>query len=395
MHATRGQSFRHIGFIVGFVAIAGSDLTTQKKISLHRDAHVHLNATVEVNALASGKWHVGKRQRSHKILLQNPRSENRHTIDLPIETYLGKLFQGCGEVCNTSMVGAPGKFFSEVKKKVDCMGLFNNAQSDAPAKEFMWPPPKAMPEALKEGYTMGGDATLVSDPGMFFTQRYSGGNALTPLWSKGKIDDFIKLASRGELNGTYGVKKTNEIKELIKKHSNEIKGKRMFVIGSEQPWLEALLLLAGATHVTTIEYGKILSEDHRVSTMTPAELRQKFVSSAGKEPRFDGGATYSSIEHAGLGRYGDSLNPWGDLQAMAKSWCITKPKGTMFVGVPTAEKDLIYWNAHRVYGPKRWAQLMANWHQTDRAGIDSVLGTYVGGPTYVQPMLVAKRMDDS
>jgi len=28
---------------------------------------------------------------------------------------------------------------------------------------------------------------------------------------------------------------------------------------------------------------------------------------------FDGVITYSSLEHSGLGRYGDALNPWGDL----------------------------------------------------------------------------------
>ena len=35
--------------------------------------------------------------------------------------------------------------------------------------------------------------------------------------------------------------------------------------------------------------------------------------------------TFSSIEHSGLGRYGDSLNPWGDLITMAQSWCLLKP----------------------------------------------------------------------
>jgi hypothetical protein len=29
--------------------------------------------------------------------------------------------------------------------------------------------------------------------------------------------------------------------------------------------------------------------------------------------QFDGVVTYSSLEHGGLGRYGDELNPWADL----------------------------------------------------------------------------------
>ena len=35
---------------------------------------------------------------------------------------------------------------------------------------------------------------------------------------------------------------------------------------------------------------------------------------------FDLIVTYSSLEHSGLGRYGDSLNPWADLITMAKAW---------------------------------------------------------------------------
>ena len=38
---------------------------------------------------------------------------------------------------------------------------------------------------------------------------------------------------------------------------------------------------------------------------------------------FDAVVTFSSIEHSGLGRYGDSLNPWGDLIASAQAWWIS------------------------------------------------------------------------
>jgi len=35
----------------------------------------------------------------------------------------------------------------------------------------------------------------------------------------------------------------------------------------------------------------------------------------------------------GLGRYGDALLPWGDLLAIARAWCVTKPKGDLIIGV--------------------------------------------------------------
>ena len=56
--------------------------------------------------------------------------------------------------------------------------------------------------------------------------------------------------------------------------------------------------------------------------------------------QFDGVVTFSSLEHSGLGRYGDQLNPWGDLIAMSKAWCLTKPGGRMLIGVPTGP-DLV------------------------------------------------------
>jgi hypothetical protein len=41
----------------------------------------------------------------------------------------------------------------------------------------------------------------------------------------------------------------------------------------------------------------------------------------------------------------------------------------MFAGVPTGGHDLLRFNAHRVYGKERWAQLMANWKQIDHEPI--------------------------
>jgi hypothetical protein len=43
--------------------------------------------------------------------------------------------------------------------------------------------------------------------------------------------------------------------------------------------------------------------------------------------------TFSSVEHSGLGRYGDALNPWGDIIAIARAWCVTKQGGSLTIGV--------------------------------------------------------------
>ena len=46
-------------------------------------------------------------------------------------------------------------------------------------------------------------------------------------------------------------------------------------------------------------------------------------------------------------RYGDMVNPWGDLIVMARSWCLVKPGGYALVGVPFGP-DVIGFNSHKV-----------------------------------------------
>ena len=60
-------------------------------------------------------------------------------------------------------------------------------------------------------------------------------------------------------------------------------------------------------------------------------------------------------------RYGDNLNPWGDLIAMAKAWCLSKPSGKAVIGIPAGPKDKIVFNSHKVYGPIMLSHLFANW----------------------------------
>jgi hypothetical protein len=270
------------------------------------------------------------------------------------------MLKGCGEICDTKIMGKPGKFFNEVRKKVDCMGLYSNVENDAPAK--VWPPPRQIPKSMEGDYTLNGKTW-----DEYLHIQYSGKAAYEAVWTKALVEQTMESARKGTLKGTYSVDTTNRIRNFLMDHKASIQGKHMYVIGSETPWIEAMLLLAGAEHVTTIEYGSIRSEHPRVSTLLPSTAREKYLNNT--LPLFDGGATFSSLEHSGLGRYGDTLNPWGDLQAMAKAWCITKDNGPMFAGVPTGGHDLLRFNAHRVYGKERWAQLMANWKHIDHEPI--------------------------
>ena len=86
-----------------------------------------------------------------------------------------------------------------------------------------------------------------------------------------------------------------------------------------------MLLELGAGSVTTLDYNKIESRVDNVKVIGPEELRRMWRSNSDDDERqqklnFDAVVSFSSIEHSGLGRYGDALNPWGDLIASAQAW---------------------------------------------------------------------------
>jgi hypothetical protein len=49
--------------------------------------------------------------------------------------------------------------------------------------------------------------------------------------------------------------------------------------------------------------------------MVPLEFRRNYLENILE--KFDAVATFSSVEHSGLGRFGDMLNPWGDISSVS------------------------------------------------------------------------------
>jgi len=199
-------------------------------------------------------------------------------------------------------------------------------------------------------------------------------NTAGQVWSEELIDGLVHNISNGMSSpNSYGRQAIDDNIEAAEFMG--IKGKRVLVVGSEWPWLEASLLVAGADHVVTLEYRPIRSLHPKVTAISFTDMREKVLS--GNMEAFDAVFTFSSVEHSGLGRYGDVFNPWGDLMTVARAWCVTKPGGALVIGVPydSAEGTLVY-NAHRIYGPDRFRHLAANYDwawapsvNTSRTGI--------------------------
>jgi len=55
-----------------------------------------------------------------------------------------------------------------------------------------------------------------------------------------------------------------------------------------------------------------------------------------------------TMEHVGLGRYGDKIDPNGDIKAINELKRVTAPKGDILFVVPIGKAKLLF-NAHRIY----------------------------------------------
>lgn len=140
-----------------------------------------------------------------------------------------------------------------------------------------------------------------------------------------------------------------------------------------------------------VDYGNITTTLPNLSTVQWPDLATKYLNHG---PLFDVAISFSSVEHSGLGRYGDPLNPFGDLEATAQSWCLLKPNGLFFIGVPTGRTDYLFWNVHRIYGPLRFPHLTANFRHLDLNHPVTGKKPWEGGGTKqyrYQPMQLMQR----
>ncbi len=160
-----------------------------------------------------------------------------------------------------------------------------------------------------------------------------------------------------------------------------LRGKRVVIVGSETPWYECICMYYGA-EVTTVEYRDVHCEIPGLTVMTPAEFERR-------PAKFDVVVSISSIEHDGLGRYGDPINPHGDLQAMEQFKELLKPGGHLILAVPIGS-DAVVWNAHRIYGRIRLPMLLDGWEVVESFGFGESLFDAKPGRWHIQPVWILR-----
>lgn len=75
------------------------------------------------------------------------------------------------------------------------------------------------------------------------------------------------------------------------------------------------------------------------------------------------------VEHIGLGRYGDPLDPLGSRKAIAELQRVVAPGGQLLFATPVGRPRVCF-NAHRVHDPRELRELFGELELVEFAGVD-------------------------
>lgn len=125
-------------------------------------------------------------------------------------------------------------------------------------------------------------------------------------------------------------------------------------IGCATGCFPAMQLAAGIERCTVFEVRPVEVNDDRVEVRV-----QDLTYAEDVEADFDLVTCLSTIEHVGLGRYGDQLDPWGDIKMAANLRRILRPGGVMLISFPIGPGCVVY-DAHRIYSPERRSALFGD-----------------------------------
>lgn len=231
----------------------------------------------------------------------------------------------------------------------DCDGLFQKLLEGSQTNVGTWPPPAGIPDDLLKAFTLDGLATLAH----WYIVEEASSTQNTKEWSQSDIEKYLGKKS------TCGGYNSSVCETALSTFANDIAGRRALVLGSQSPWAEAALLNRGAIDVLTVEYVQVTSTHDQVEAIQPHELAARYL--ARTLAPIDIAFSFSSVEHDGLGRYGDPINPFGDLETVARLHWLLPPGGLLFLGIPTGSVDFVVWNAHRIYGRHRLRLLLQDW----------------------------------
>ena len=162
------------------------------------------------------------------------------------------------------------------------------------------------------------------------------------IWSKALLDFLIGEVKAGIDISCKDYPKSALDVEWALKLLCVGRNDRLLVGGSISPWVEAVALHLDTGEVTTVDYSVPLCDQchPRLRTIHMDTLMKRSTPAG-----YSFIVSYSSVEHDGLGRYGDPLDPFGDQHAMNEFWHLLKENGILLLAVPFGPRTCwhIFW----------------------------------------------------
>ena len=184
-------------------------------------------------------------------------------------------------------------------------------------------------------------------------------------YSREDVEALVSKAESVVASHNYG-KRPNDAYFLEALAGHVANGSSVLVVGSAEPWHEAICLALGASRVTTVDYGSRTYEHPQLDQVNASFWDQLDDANLG----YDVVVSASSLDHDGLGRYGDPIAPDGDLLTMRLLLRALAPGAKVVLSVPVGP-DRVIWNLMRIYGKDRLARLIDGYDVVERIGYDS------------------------
>jgi tetratricopeptide (TPR) repeat protein len=129
------------------------------------------------------------------------------------------------------------------------------------------------------------------------------------------------------------------------------------IVGEADRYFECLLV-AMCKRLTLVRYGKVSSGAALFDQISIADWMS--------DPQeYDVIICRRSLEHWGLGRYGEPLDPDGDVRLIKKFREKLQPGGSLFLEIPVGRDRLIF-NSTRIFGKHRLPLLLDGWRHKER-----------------------------
>jgi hypothetical protein len=255
-------------------------------------------------------------------------------------------------------------------------------------------------DAPAQRFTDGtkGSSSLAQVPVQAVSMMSRHDGAWEKTWTPALVDTLVKAVRDGEdiSPPAYPGSAIQLMQALTQYVAPAFPNKhvRVMVAGSISPWVEAVVLAAAAEgvmavqSVTTTDYQDIDIQHNDINYLAMADL-----DAHPPDNFFDVIFSYSSLEHDGLGRYGDPINPNGDLVAMQELHQVLAPGGVLAFAVPfsKAQSGTVDGNWHRIYSKARIARMCEGFGWVGTVLPVVPVGNPAKGPWENQPIFVLRK----